>query len=504
MFEIKKSDLAGRIGILHTNHGQVETPAYVPVVHPVRQSIPPKKMREMGFDLIITNAYITLNNFRQEAVKRGIHDIINYDGAVMTDSGGYQVLEYGRVDVEPRDMASFEKDIQTDIAIPLDRPTGYGLSKKKAKSYVDHTLKVSKETLEQSEKNGQIWVGPIQGGEHFDLVKRSTKTLVEYGFEMLALGSPVEFMESYEYKLLANMILTAKKQMPDSIPLHLFGAGHPMTIPLAVALGCDTFDSASYMLYARKDRYIMDDVTTKLNEVGYFSCSCEVCTKYTPKEILVLESEDKVNKLALHNLYAIKAEVDRVKEAIHEGRLWEYVLKKARSHPKIFETISTFTENTGYFADRTPRFKEKAIFLFSKEDQFRPEVASFHALVRKFKCKKDTLVIVPDGTVRPFYLSKEYNDLKKRFTKKYDSIQFCQFNPFLGIIPLEISDMYPASHYVMSRIRYEQNEFPEFAKTWKAFFANNSFKTVYTANDEFLKNYTKLLPKKVKTISISR
>ena len=504
MFEIKKSDLAGRIGILSTNHGEIETPAYVPVVHPVRQSIPPKKMREIGFDLVITNAYITLNNYGEEAVKRGIHDIINYDGSVMTDSGGYQVLEYGRVDVEPTDMASFEKNIQTDIAIPLDRPTGYGLSKKKAKSYVDHTLKVSKETLEQSEKNGQIWIGPIQGGEHFDLVKRSTKTLVEDGFEMLALGSPVEFMESYEYKLLGNMILTAKKQMPDSIPLHLFGAGHPMTIPLAVALGCDTFDSASYILYARKDRYIMDDVTTKLDQMSYFSCSCEICAKHTPKELLALKSEEKINKLALHNLFAIKAEVDRVKEAIHEGRLWEYVLKKSRSHPKLFETINVFTENPSYFRDRNPRFKEKAIFLFSKEDQFRPEVTLFHTLVRKFKCKKDILVIIPDGTVRPFYLSKEYNDLKKKFIKKYDHIQFCQFNPFLGIIPLEISDMYPASHYVMPRIRYEQYEFPEFTKTWKIFFANNNFKTVYTANDEFMKHYTKLLPKKVKTISINR
>ena len=504
MFEIKKSDLAGRIGILHTNHGKVETPAYVPVVHPVRQSISPQKMREMGFDLVITNAYITLNNYKEEAVKRGIHDIINYDGAVMTDSGGYQVLEYGGVDVEPSDMATFEKNIKTDIAIPLDRPTGYGLSKKKARSYVDHTLKISKETLDQSEKNGQIWVGPIQGGEHFDLVKRSAKTLVEYGFEMLALGSPVEFMESYEYKLLANMIFVAKKQMPDSIPLHLFGAGHPMTIPLAVALGCDTFDSASYILYARKGRYIMDDVTTRLEEISYFSCSCEVCSKYTPEELLALEFEDRTNKVALHNLFAIKAEVNRVKEAIHEGRLWEYVHKKARSHPKLFESINVFTENPRFFADRTPRFKEKAIFLFSKEDQFRPEVALFHQLVRKFRCKKDILVIIPDGTVRPFYLSKEYNDIKKRFVKKYDHIQFCQFNPFLGIIPLEISDMYPASHYVMSRIRYNQNEFSEFTKTWKTFFVNNNFKIVYTANDEFLKFHTKMLPKKIKVISISR
>ena len=107
MFEITKSDLAGRIGILHSNHGKIETPAYVPVIHPIIQSISPKKIREMGFDLVITNAYITMKRCREDATKRGIHEIINYDGAVMTDSGGYQVLEYGDVDVAPDSMAEF-------------------------------------------------------------------------------------------------------------------------------------------------------------------------------------------------------------------------------------------------------------------------------------------------------------------------------------------------------------------------------------------------------------
>ena len=312
LFEITKSDLAGRIGILHSNHGKIETPAYVPVIHPVKQTIPAKKIKQIGFDLVITNAYITMKRHGETAIKKGIHGIIDYDGAVMTDSGGYQVLEYGDVDVSPIDMAEFEKKIMTDFAIPLDKPTGYGLSKKKAKSYVDQTLKVAKKTLDDSIDNGQVWLGPIQGGEHQELVKKSTKNLVNYGFPMLALGSPVEFMESYEYKLLAEMIIMAKKQMPDAIPLHLFGAGHPLTIPLAVALGCDTFDSASYILYAKHERYIEEDKTVHLPDIRYFSCTCEVCTKFNPKEILSLEPEDKVNQIALHNLFAIKAEVDRL------------------------------------------------------------------------------------------------------------------------------------------------------------------------------------------------
>mgnify|MGYP000983175595 CR=1 FL=1 len=88
MFEIKYSDLAGRIGIIHSNHGKIETPAFVPVIHPVRQSISANKIHDTGFDLVITNAYIPIKRHGDVARKQGIHKIINHDGALMTDYGG--------------------------------------------------------------------------------------------------------------------------------------------------------------------------------------------------------------------------------------------------------------------------------------------------------------------------------------------------------------------------------------------------------------------------------
>jgi len=498
LFEISKTDLAGRIGTLYTNHGKIETPAYVPVIHPVKQTIPSKKIQEMGFDLVITNAYITKNNYGDEAIKKGIHQIIDFDRGIMTDSGGYQVLEYGDVKVLPPEMADFEKGIMTDFAIPLDKPTGFGMPIKKAEEYVNHTLKVSKQTLEDSKDNGQIWIGPIQGGEHFDLVAKSTKGLVDMGFQMLALGSPVEFMESYEYRLLAQMIVAAKKQMPHSIPLHLFGAGHPLTIPFAIALGCDTFDSASYMLYAKQLRYITDDGTRYLADISVFPCNCEICTKYTPDEFRQLEETEKINQLAIHNLYSIKLEVDKVKQAIHEGRLWEYVIKKARAHPKLFEMIEVMTENSEFLGLSTPKFKEKAIFLFSEEDQFRPEVQSYHSIVRKFKSKKKKLVITKESSTKPGYLSHQYIGLKKKF-KDFDLIQVCQYNPQLGLIPIEISDIFPAAHHETSRVNFDPKRFPTFEKTWNIFFNNNLFSEIhYDKNDEFLKYFVKLLPKEIK------
>ena len=503
LFEISKTDLAGRIGSIHTNHGKIETPAYVPVIHPVKQTIPSKKIKEIGFDLVITNAYITRNGYGDEAIKKGIHNIIDFDRAIMTDSGGYQVLEYGDVEVSPPEMASFEKGILTDFAIPLDKPTGFGMPIKKAEAYVKHTLQVSKKTLEDSEDNGQIWIGPIQGGEHFDLVAKSTKSLVKMGFQMLALGSPVEFMESYEYRLLAQMIVAAKKQMPHSIPLHLFGAGHPLTIPFAIALGCDTFDSASYMLYAKKHRYITDDGTRYLKDITVFPCNCEICSKYTPDEFRSLEATEKINQLAIHNLHAIKLEVDKVKQAIHEGRLWEYVIKKARAHPKLFEMIEVMTENYEFLGLGTPKFKEKAIFLYDKEDQFRPEVQSFHNTVRRFKSNKKKIVIIKEYNTKPGYLSPQYIGLKKKF-KDFDSIQVCQYNPHLGLIPIEISDIFPAAHHETARLDFKPEEFTVFEKTWKDFFNNNKFSEIhYDKDDEFLKYFVKMLPKKIKQKSFS-
>ena len=503
MFEISKTDLAGRIGKIYTNHGVIETPAYVPVIHPVKQTIPSKKIKEIGFDLVITNAYISKNNYGNEAIEKGIHKIIDFDGAIMTDSGGYQVLEYGDVDVLPPEMANFEKGIMTDFAIPLDKPTGYGLPRKKAEAYVNHTLQVSKETLDSSEKNGQIWIGPIQGGEHFDLVEKSTKSLVEMGFQMLALGSPVEFMESYEYKLLAQMIVSAKKQIPHSIPLHLFGAGHPLTIPFAIALGCDTFDSASYMLYAKQERYITEDGTRYLSDIAVFPCNCEICSKYTPDELRQLKGQEKINKIAIHNLHAIKLEVDKVKQAIYEGRLWEYVLKKARAHPKLFEMIEILINNSESLSVSTPKFKEKAIFLYDKNDQYRPEVMSYHTIVRKFKSKKKSLILVKEPQIKPGYLSHDYFALKRKF-KEIDSFQICYYNPQLGLIPNEISDIFPAAHHETARLNFDPKEFSEFEKTWIKFFENNKFSEVYfDKTDEFVKYFIKFIPKGIKKKSLN-
>ena len=485
MFEVKQTDLAARIGKLYTKHGNVETPAFVPVVHPVRQTISPNELKKMGFDLVITNAYITKKKYGENA--DNIHKIINFEGAVMTDSGGYQVLEYGDIDVSPKEIALFEEAIDSDIAIPLDKPTGFKLDRETAESYVSQTLKAAEETVSIMDGSKTIWAGPIQGGEHLDLVSSSAKRLDILGYNMFALGSPTEVMESYEFSLLARMIIAAKSSIPASKPLHLFGAGHPLTIPLAVALGCDTFDSASYMLYARDNRYILPSGTVKLPDLQYLPCSCGICSRYTARELIELEDETRFVELARHNLHTIKTEVDYVKQSIVDGRLWEYVMQKAMSHPKLMEAMKVFAEASEYLEDGTPLYKEKALFLFTPLDQYRPELIRFRRMVQQnVRINKDTLVLLQEPNEHPFYVSGQYNQIRKELNQ--NNIQLAYYSPFLGVVPEEASDLFPAAHHVSARTKFRVDEFPTFVDAFTSYVKNNGFKRVVIVADDFVKD----------------
>src|SRR5918993_1981469 len=501
-FEVKYTDLAGRIARLQTPHGAIETPAFIPVVHPVRQSVSPKFLRSLGFNAIITNAYIALEKYGEIACKKGIHDIVNFDGIVMTDSGGYQVLEYGSIDVEAKTIAQFEMDIRSDICVPLDKPTGYGLDYNTAKNYVEQTLANAKDTLslvlgksesriskvnkEDNVANQALWAGPIQGAEHLDLVRHSSSMLDRMGYPLMAIGSPVEIMETYEFSVLAQMIASAKSVVPTK-PIHLFGAGHPLTIPLAVALGCDMFDSASYILYAKDNRYMHANGTARLEEITYFPCSCPICNSFTPAELLETTESDRIIHLSIHNLYVLKKEVNSVKQSILDGRLWEYLMSKAHNHPKLMEAVRLF-KNFEYLEDGTPIYKDKAIYFNEPYDQYRPEAKRFRKMVKKYiiNNKNKLIILHPETKVHPFYTSKNFVKIKESFS----DVEIFSYNPYLGIIPAEISDIFPASQNIIS----VENDSPIFALNYPTFIdAMNFFlkvnqdKNITIIANEFMK-----------------
>ena len=296
-FEIKDRDLLARIGSLHTKSGPIETPVLLPVINPAIQPIQPKVIQtQFRCPALITNAYIIKKHFNEQATNQGIHSFLDYTGSIMTDSGAYQALVYGDVEVTSREIVRYQEDIDTDIATILDLPTGWKASKERATYTVNETLKRARELAKIKTREDILWVGPVQGGHHLEMVARSAKSMGELPFQIHALGSPTPVMEQYLFDTLVDMILTAKMALPLQRPLHLFGAGHPLMFALAVALGCDLFDSAAYAIYAREDRYLTEYGTSRLGELEYFPCSCPVCIHSEPEEVMNME---------LQNYYAI-------------------------------------------------------------------------------------------------------------------------------------------------------------------------------------------------------
>src|SRR2546426_8759452 len=110
-FEVTETDLGGRVGRLTVGGRRATTPCLLPVVHPVHQIIPASELRSMGFEAVMTNSLILYKRERDEGKARGIRSILGFDGLVMTDSGGYQVLEYGGGVVFFQEIAGFPEAV---------------------------------------------------------------------------------------------------------------------------------------------------------------------------------------------------------------------------------------------------------------------------------------------------------------------------------------------------------------------------------------------------------
>jgi 7-cyano-7-deazaguanine tRNA-ribosyltransferase len=448
-FEVRETDLMGRLGVLRTGSASVETPCLVPVVHPVLHDIPLSKYRELGFGAVMTNSLIAYRRRREEALEKGLHRMLGFDGIVMTDSGGYQVLRYGQVDMTPLLIAEFQSEIGSDFAVTLDRPTGYSLSRKYAAETMSVSLIAARETIEKFGSSRTTWVGPIQGGLFDDLVVRSTKGLLRSGFEMLALGSPVEMMDNYRFSELVKMIVAAKKAMPFSVPMHLFGAGHPLTLPLSVALGCDTFDSASYILFAKKGRYMTERGTLVLEQMSYLPCSCPVCNSTSRSDLLLMERDERVKKLALHNLYILRQDVLRCREAISEGRLWDLVEERASTHPRAASAFLELAKSARWLGIGTRFLKDRGLLLRSAADELRPELEAAKAHLDPIMKKRGArAVLLTEDAERPLQKSPSYGRAGGARTKPGDVYKL---HPFLGPYPSELEFVYPFSQTVTDR-----------------------------------------------------
>ena len=446
-FEVTSKDLLGRIGTIDTKSGKIETPHLLPVVNPLTQPISPEDILKIfRCNAIITNAYLVKKNLANEALANGIHRVLDYDSIVVTDSGAYQILEYGDVEVKPDEIALFQEAIGTDVAVILDVPTGWATNRTRAAWTVNETIRRADLTLKAITRSDILWEGPIQGGTFLDLVAKSAKEMSQRPFSICSLGSPTPIMERYMFDRLTDMIMTAKMNIPLSKPLHLFGAGHPFMLALVTALGCDLFDSASYAIFAKQGRYLTESGTLRLREIEYFPCSCPVCQRQTPKDLIELDRTEAERKLAEHNLFVCLEEIRRIKQAIIEGRLWELIEIRARSHPSLLQALGALKKYAQFIERHTPSTKKKGLLYVGPHGLSRPEIIRHRLrLIESYRSPKgrQILVLLPQVHKRPYHTSPQLANLSIILRDR--RIHVCIYGSPYGVVPLEIDDVYPLS-----------------------------------------------------------
>ena len=335
-FEIKYKDARARIGTFSTKHGKITTPTLMPVIHPKKQTI---KVKDYGAKMVITNSYIINKDeeLKEKALRLGVHELIDFPGVIATDSGSFQLSVYGDIDITNKEVIQFQEAIGTDIGTSLDIPTPPYVTRQKAETELNTTIARAHEAIET--RQHMLLNSVVQGSTFPDLRTMCAEDIGSMNFDIFPIGAVVPLMEQYKYADLVDVVMSSIKGLPESKPRHLMGAGHPMVFALAVAMGCDLFDSAAYILYANNNRLMMPTGTLRLEELIEMPCSCEICTKYTPEDLLEMEQKERTELLAIHNLHISFAEIRQIKQAIKDGTLMNLVEERCSSHPFLLDGL---------------------------------------------------------------------------------------------------------------------------------------------------------------------
>ncbi len=446
-FEIKERDAAGRLCHFATKHGDVTTPNLLPVINPNKMMITPKEMKKrFGTDILITNSYIIYKNpeLRKKALEIGVHALIDFDGSIMTDSGTFQSYVYGDVHLDPIEIVQFQRDIGSDIGTILDVFGTPDQSKEVSEQGVRVTIERAIKSIPH--KGEMLLACPVQGSVYPELREQCARQLSALPADFFPIGGVVPLMENQRYSDLVRCILAAKQGLDPSKPVHLFGAGHPLVFSLAVALGCDFFDSSAYAKYAQDGRMIFQWGTEKFDDLTELPCSCPICSKYSVPELKDLGVEERTMQIALHNLYVSFMELKIIRVALREGWLWDLVEQRAAANPFLSDALRVLREPTPiqWLEQQEPTSKKTALFYTGPQTMYRPMIFRYLSrLFRRFEPLFHSTVVFPEGT-KPYSLfyAKEMADILKQ--KNVNLLVHSHFGP----VPFELDEMYPLAQSV--------------------------------------------------------
>ena len=357
--EIKHVDkeTGARYGILHTPHGDCEVPMFMPVgTLATVKTLSPEELKEMGAGTILGNTYHLSIRPGADVVAKagGLHKFMNWDGPILTDSGGFQVfslaenrkisedgvefknhLNGDRLFFSPEVSIDIQEKLGSDIAMSFDECIPWPADYEYVKKSTERTLRWAKRGLEAHKREDQALFGIVQGGDYEDLRKMCAEELVKmdfpgYSIGGTSIGEPKEkFFEMVEYAI---------KYLPEDKPRYVMGIGSIDYILGSIMRGVDMFDCVLPTRLARHGALITSHGRVNIKNEKYKedftrlddNCDCYCCKFYTKaylRHLFICDETFGKRLMSIHNVRFLIHLVEQAREAIKEDRYKEFVEK---------------------------------------------------------------------------------------------------------------------------------------------------------------------------------
>ena len=351
LLHIDKSTGARR-GIVHTPHGDIQTPVFMPVgTQATVKSMTPEELKEIGAQIILSNTYHLYLRPGHEIVKQagGLHQFMNWDRPILTDCGGFQVfslsdlrtisedgvefrshLDGSKHFFSPEKVMEIEEALGADIIMSFDECVKYPETYEYTKNSMERTTRWAKRCkVAHKNTDKQALFGIIQGGFYEDLREKSAKDLIELDFLGYAIGG-ISVGEPKEEFL--KMLYYTTPLMPENKPRYLMGVGTPDYLLEAAIAGIDMCDCVLPTRIARNGTAMTWNGKVVVRNATYekdwgpidSECDCYACKNYTRAYIRHLIKANEilgVRLLSIHNIYFLTKLMERVRIEIEHDNL---------------------------------------------------------------------------------------------------------------------------------------------------------------------------------------
>jgi len=365
--QILKEEGRARLGIIGTQHGEIDTPVFMPVgTQGIVKATSPKDLKEMGIKVILANAYHLYLRPGDALIREmgGIHKFVGWDGAVLTDSGGYQIFSLGvlreikedgvlfqshidgsRHFLTPEKVIEVQENIGADIIMSFDECVPYPSSYEYTRNSVELTSRWARRCKDAKKPDGAMLFGIVQGGFYQDLRLKSASELIDMNFNGYALGG---LSVGEPKSIMWEMVDAVVDLLPQGKPKYLMGVGFPEDIVEGVYRGIDMFDCVIPTRHARNGSLFTREGRINIKHAKYVkdespideTCTCYTCKTFSRAYLRHLFVSHELSSYFLntiHNIFFYNSLLETIRQALQEGSFKNFY-EQFKTHWKGGET----------------------------------------------------------------------------------------------------------------------------------------------------------------------